>query len=119
MDILITNNPECDKHFGKIYQVEYVNAPPLVVLQKARDFVHLGHVLLTHPLAGGLPPGTHPYKSIVVTAAADKTIAKPGATAISIIEKAVEIYTKAPNTAFDDNHLKEYAALDLALMKKI
>ncbi|MDR2167006.1 MAG: GrdX family protein [Clostridiales bacterium] len=113
MDILLTNNPECGGYFGKIYRVEYMDAPPLVVLTRARDMVHLGHGLLTHPLAGGLPPGSHPYRSVVLTAADGAPCAK----SIGIIESAVEIYTKAPNVAFSAEHLKEYAALDLKLIK--
>ncbi|MBT9134509.1 MAG: hypothetical protein DDT37_00577 [Firmicutes bacterium] len=39
----------------------------LPVLLKVRDLVHLGHHLLTHPLAGSLKPNENPYRSVVVT----------------------------------------------------
>lgn len=39
----------------------------LPVLLKTRDLVHLGHHLLTHPLAGSLKPNENPYRSVVVT----------------------------------------------------
>jgi len=39
----------------------------LQVLEKVRDLVHLGHHLLTHPLAGSLKPNENPYRSVVIT----------------------------------------------------
>jgi len=33
----------------------------------ARDKIHEGHKLLTHPLSGSIKPGQSPYKSVVIS----------------------------------------------------
>jgi len=112
MDILITNNPKCKEHFEGIYQVEYAGITPLEVLQKVRGFVHLGHGLVTHPMAGGLPPGTSPYKSVLVSS-------RPSAVNlefVGIIENATERYGRHGGF-YPDTHLDSHAELDLALLR--
>ncbi|MFZ5969811.1 MAG: GrdX family protein [Bacillota bacterium] len=65
--ILITNNPMVNETFsgkmGIIYRQEfsYVN-----VLSEARDRIHHGYKLLTHPLSGSVKPNETPYKSVVI-----------------------------------------------------
>lgn len=94
--------------------MEFFDAPLLDVLKKVRDFVHLGHGLVTHPMAGGLPPGTMPYKSVIVT---DAPASAPSPQFVSIIEAAITANTDA-RTRFYENHFDDYAKLDLALMQK-
>lgn len=36
------------------------------VLKRARDEIHLGQVLLTHPLSGSVKPNETPYKSVAI-----------------------------------------------------
>ena len=36
------------------------------VLLEVRDYIHEGHVLLSHPMAGSLKPNQTPYKSVVL-----------------------------------------------------
>jgi len=37
------------------------------VLVAARNYVHKGHKILTHPLSGSVKPGETPFKSICIT----------------------------------------------------
>ena len=113
MDILITNNPACKDHFAGFYQVEHIDGTPLEVLQKVRGLVHLGHGLITHPMAGGLPPGTTPYKSVIVTERAGA----PNLGLINIIENATERYTRHGNF-YPTTHLDAHAQLDLSLLRR-
>jgi hypothetical protein len=39
-----------------------------------RGLVHLGHRLLTHPLAGSVKPNESPYRSVIVSQHPDTTI---------------------------------------------
>lgn len=39
----------------------------LDVLSKARDKIHEGHNLLTHPLSGSVKPNETPYKSLAIS----------------------------------------------------
>ena len=112
MDILITNNPLCHDHFASMYKVEFADVSAYIILQKVRDFVHLGHEVLTHPRAGGLPPGTSPYKSVLLSGKQD---IKNSFQSLEIVENAVKAYEKAP-TDFSEKHLKNFAKLDLSLL---
>jgi len=113
MDILITNNPACKVHFAGFYRVEYFDMTPLEILQKVRGYVHLGHGLVSHPMAGGLPPGTTPYKSVVITAQAGAISLEN----IGIIENATERYTRHGDF-YPTTHLESHQALDLALLRR-
>ena len=62
--LIVSNNPQVNLSADDCYvPAESV----LGVLEKVRDLVHLGHHLLTHPLAGSLKPNENPYRSVVVT----------------------------------------------------
>ncbi len=37
------------------------------VLEKTRDFIHQGHVLLSHPMSGSVKPYETPFKSVAVS----------------------------------------------------
>ena len=66
MNIIITNNPLVrDKRSES--EVEFYDTDYLGVLKAARDKIHLGHGLLTHPLSGSVKPGETPYKTVVLT----------------------------------------------------
>ena len=68
--LILTNNPlvvDCLDGRGD-YTIEY--HPELdhrAVLVKARDLIHKGHILYTHPLAGSVKPNETPYKSLIVS----------------------------------------------------
>jgi len=113
MNILISNNPACKAHFEGFYQVEYFEVTPLEILQKVRSYVHLGHGLVTHPMAGGLVPGTTPYKSVIITG----DVLGTNLENINIIENATERYTRHAGF-YPNTHLESHQALDLALLKR-
>ncbi|MCL2856047.1 MAG: GrdX family protein [Defluviitaleaceae bacterium] len=115
MDILITNNPLCRDHFTGIYYVEFADISAHAVLQRVRDLVHIGHVVLTHPRAGGLPPGTSPYKSVLVSAERDMQVAVQF---LEATENAVKAYENA-RTEFAEKHLVDFQKLDLSLLTKV
>lgn len=113
MDILITNNPACKDHFAGVYQVEYADVTPLEILQIVRGRVHLGHRLITHPMAGGLPPGTTPCKSVIVSGKAGAVCMDD----VGIIENATERYTRHGDF-YPTAHLESHYMLDLSLLTK-
>ena len=66
MNIILTNNPlVCDKSAGQ--NLEFYDTDCLGICRAARDKIHLGHGLVTHPLSGSVKPGETPYKTIIVT----------------------------------------------------
>ena len=65
---LITNNPAVYKEYSGHAEMEYLEGKRLIdVMYFARDKVHAGHKLLTHPLSGSIKPWQTPYKSIVIS----------------------------------------------------
>lgn len=65
--IIITNNMQVHQKYNNIYNVEFIDGEYLDVLLTARDRIHQGHKLLTHPLSGSVKPNETPYKSLVIS----------------------------------------------------
>lgn len=88
--LLITNNPMFfeKKHRISIIPIDcyaYEN-----VLLLARDLVHKGHKLLTHPLSGSIKPNETPYKTIILS----KNIYPIDLDCLTIIESSITTYEK-------------------------
>lgn len=65
--VLITNNSLVVEKYGeKIEVCNLENYSFVETLEFARDKVHAGHKLLTHPLSGSVKPNETPFKSIVI-----------------------------------------------------
>ncbi|MBS3872320.1 MAG: GrdX family protein [Firmicutes bacterium] len=62
--IVVSNNPTLEYRATDICLKSPDN---LAVLETVRDYVHLGHHLLTHPFAGSVKPNENPFRSIVIT----------------------------------------------------
>jgi len=77
-DIYLTNNPivrehapaACGKMLSNAPHVVFVEAGYVGVLKTARDMIHQGHKLLSHPLSGSIKPGETPYKTIAISGSA-------------------------------------------------
>lgn len=63
--MIITNNPLVAERWPR--ETELVAGAPDAVYRAARNMVHGGHRLLTHPLAGSVKPNESPYRSVIVT----------------------------------------------------
>ena len=65
---LITNNPAVYEKYSCRAETIYLESERLIdVMYYARDKIHEGHKLLTHPLSGSIKPGQTPYKSVVIS----------------------------------------------------
>lgn len=64
---IVTNNPMSKEKFEKDYEVVYIDGVAMEVLKKVRDFIHIGHKLLTHPLMGSVKPNETPYRTVCVS----------------------------------------------------
>jgi len=83
--------------FGEHYQVYLQEGDYMQVLKFARDYIHKGHTLLTHPLAGSVKPNETPYKSLMITT--DKN--RLNFESVKIIEESIYTCEKfATNTKF-------------------
>lgn len=67
-NILITNNSLVNNEYKDDMETIYLkDLDYLKVLELARDKVHLGHKLLTHPLSGSIKPNETPFKSVIIS----------------------------------------------------
>lgn len=69
---IITNNPLVASTWPD--EAASTDGGPGDVFQAARDMIHRGHRLLTHPLAGSIKPNESPYRSVVITRSAQSTL---------------------------------------------
>ncbi|SCY94268.1 GrdX family protein [Alkaliphilus peptidifermentans] len=65
--IILTNNPMILNKYSDFYLVEYIEESLMTVLTKARDKIHEGHLLLSHPLSGSVKPNETIYKSVIIS----------------------------------------------------
>lgn len=65
--IVVTNNELSKSEFEGKYVVDFVEGGTLDVFKKARDYVHKGHELLTHPLMSSIKPNETPFRTVLVS----------------------------------------------------
>ena len=112
MNILITNNPLVDKKYKDKLKVEYVDTALLGVLKRVRDFVHLGHVLLSHPLSGSIKPNETWYKSVLISGAGGDADER----SVKIIEQCIHAASKFETKQIPDIYLKDLQVIDYSLI---
>lgn len=88
--MIITNNDLVLNKYKEILNVMYVEGDFKDVLIAVRDKLHMGHMLLTHPLSGSVKPGETLYKSVIITDNKDKI----DFNSIYMIENSIITYDK-------------------------
>ncbi len=68
---IITNNHRVIDAYSNKYDIEEIDGDYLAVIEKVRDYIHSGYVLLSHPLSGSIKPGETPFKSIMISEGSD------------------------------------------------
>lgn len=113
--IIVTNNPLVLASLNGQAEVEYKDVPFFDLLTYARDLVHKGHKLLSHPLSGSIKPGETPYKSVLVS----KTAGELDTNSLMMIESAISSCAKFKNRFFNLNEeiKNDYQLVDIELIK--
>lgn len=87
------------------------------VFVKARDLIHLGHTLLSHPLAGSIKPNETPYRSLLISAKAEKL----DFDSLSHIEGAIRKYDQfqrdRQTPEYPERILKDFQVVDFTLFQ--
>jgi len=114
LDILITNNILVKEAYEKTFKAVYAETDFAGVLQAARDFIHKGHKLLSHPLSGSLKPNENPYKSILISSGADVL----DLASLKIIENCIATVKNFPLKYIDLDReiLRDFQKIDLSLI---
>ena len=87
--IILTNNPDVMKAMTDC-DVRFIDGTYRDVLIKARDLVHQGHRLFSHPLMGSLKPNETPYRTIALSDSAGPL----DTDSLLLIENAIETFDK-------------------------
>ena len=117
--ILVTNNPLLKE---RISSCDFVEGSTFDVLVRARDSVHAGWVLLSHPLYGNLRPHQHPYRSILMERSSDGA-SSADLLSVEYIENAIAIYSSQvarilSTEGMPDDVRQDFAFIDTELMKE-
>ncbi|GEM_PF-39400 len=115
---IVTNNPMSKSSFEDKYVVEYIEVgSQMDVLKKARNYVHMGNRLLTHPLMGSVKPNETPYKTICISKKVEKGV---DLSSLEIIESAIattEKFIRDFNTPkWSEKILLDFQVIDLDLI---
>ena len=116
---LFTNNPVIKNEIvNNSIEFVFISGTSLDVLKSARDLVHLGAKLVTHPLYGNLRPYQQPYRTILVTKKGGIDLES-----LSLMERAIEVYQSCIDRLIKPEDLPEYlrddyAFIDFELMRE-
>ena len=117
--IILTNNPDVKEAFSD-RDLCFLDGSYRDVLIRARDLVHQGHRLLTHPLMGSLKPNETPYRTIVLS----KTAGSLDLESLELIENAIGTFEKFAKVTRPDrgantpeHMLADFRLIDLSLVR--
>jgi hypothetical protein len=117
--VILTNNPLTKSSLEDKYDVLYKPQASLMdILIIARDYVHRGHRLLTHPLMGSIKPNQTPYKSIAISRDCFEEV---DLLSVEIIEesilKADQLIKSSKTLIYTDKVLRDFSLIDFDLIK--
>ena len=116
-NIIITNNPKiAEEMTSKNIDVSYFEqADFMEILYKARDIIHLGYKLLTHPIVSSIKPYETPYKTIVLT----YNNGEIDLESIELIENSIELsknFLDKPRRKLTKNIDEDFRLIDYELI---
>lgn len=115
--IIVTNNPMSLEKFKLNYIVDFVDGDIMEVFKTVRDYVHLNHRLLTHPLVSSIKPNEVPYRTVVLSKSREECI---DLESLDLIESSTAATLKflkdfgIPN--WNDNILKDFQLIDFDII---
>ena len=118
-NIIITNNPKIlEEISSKNIEISYFEqADFMEILYKARDFIHLGYKLLTHPIVSSIKPYETPYKTIVLT----YNNGEIDLESIELIENSIELlknFLDKPRRKLTKNIDEDFKLIDYKLISE-
>lgn len=114
---IVTNNDKVlDKYHD--YNIKYIDSESMYdVFITARDLIHKGYKLLTHPMSSSLKANQTPYKSILMLKKNDGINFED----LQLIENAIENYNKFIKnrklTDWPENIKNDFKTVDMSLIE--
>ena len=112
MDILVTNNILVKTNYESRFKVDYSDCSLQEVLTLVRNYVHKGHILLTHPLSGSVKPNETPYKSVLVSGEKGKVDLQ----SVQIAEESIFAAKKFAYRHIQERYLPDLREVDFTLI---
>ncbi len=111
---VITNNPYVFEQLKETKEIIFKEVGFVDILKVARDEIHQGATLLTHPLSGSVKPKETPYKSMLVRTA--KVIDQES---IQIIESAILTCDKFQDKSgmYNEEVCQDFQLIDWGLIE--
>lgn len=111
--MVVSNNPSALLADGD----RFIDGDLLQVMRTARDLVHQGHLLISHPLAGSVKPNETPFKSIVLSRASKGRV---DFDSLSVMEgsmrTAVRMLQERSLPTYSDHILQDFQLIDRQLL---
>ena len=111
---IITNNEMVRDKYASQVTVEFHPVKYTEIMRMTRDYIHAGHKLLTHPLAGSIKPNETPYKTIFLTKSKKKMVSE----SLRIIEECIIACKKFGKERFPnmpENMRQDFRTIDCSL----
>lgn len=118
-NIIITNNLKILEEISdKNIEISYFEqADFMEISYKARDFIHLGYKLLTHPIVSSIKPYETPYKTIVLA----YNNGEIDLESIELIENSIELlknFLDKPRRKLTKNIDEDFKLIDYKLISE-
>lgn len=117
--LIITNNPLIKEKFSSTYEVQLYDIGYAEILEIVRDKIHLGHELLSHPLAGSIKPNETPYRTIIISKEGKQLDMR----SLSLIESAIvttrKFINNRPTPDWNNVALFDFQTVDLSLIENV
>lgn len=118
--IMITNNPLVQNELSKEVDIQFHEVEYIKVLELARDYIHKGYKLLTHPLSGSVKPNETPYKSVIVE---KRDSSQVDMDSLMIIEQSMDttkrFITNKKTPEWNARIKEDFQVIDLSLIKNV
>ncbi|MBA1334869.1 MAG: GrdX protein [Firmicutes bacterium] len=115
--LIISNNKLVKENLSTDFEVIFVDGTLLEIMERARDMVHRGYILLTHPLSGSIKPNQTPYKSIAL----EKRTGKVDFDSLIILEDSISrtksLLKNKPTPDWPEKYLEDFRLIDYDLIK--
>lgn len=113
--IIITNNPLVYERLADSRNLIYKEISFEAILQEARDKIHQGHTLLSHPLSGSVKPNETPYKSVMI----GRKKGNVDQWSVSIIENALQACGKFQfrSDSYEPQVYEDFQLIDWTLLE--
>ena len=115
--LIISNNKLVNENLSTHVEVLFSEMTLLETMEKARDLIHKGYKLLTHPLSGSIKPNDTPNKSIALEKRLGPVDFKTLEIMVLSIARTRSLLEQRAVPDCPEECLKDFRAIDLDLIR--